>query len=210
MGEDSHRLHLPWGDRRALQALGMALRRVTSSCPVEPSTSPAQCSSPSPPHAHCLFSLKNCCIPARVPSCSFPPKLQLPLGKACCGAGAFLYRSMHRLLLLGHSTLPLPHPGPCAGHLLEGGKALQRDRDRLDPWAEQQPSAGSCSWVTTTPRSATGWRSALQAERDLGVFVSGRLSPEMDHAQTSTGGKLGSFIGLRNIHGQAEAGSMMS
>lgn len=44
---------------------------------------------------------------------------------------------------------------------LEGRKALQWDLDRMDPWPDtnsmssMRPTLMSCTWVTTTPWSAT-------------------------------------------------------
>ena len=55
--------------------------------------------------------------------------------------------------------------------LLKGRTAMQRDLDRLDrwlrpvEWGSTRPSAGSCTWVITTPCNATGlgksvWKAA--------------------------------------------------
>ena len=57
MGEDSHWLQPQQGGRSALQALSIPPQRVMSSCPVEPWTSHAQRSSPSPQKAHTLSVL---------------------------------------------------------------------------------------------------------------------------------------------------------
>lgn len=57
-------------------------------------------------------------------------------------------------------------------NLLQGGKALQGNLDRLDWWAKPAvrsssgPSARSCTWVTTTAWNTTGmvksvWKTAL-------------------------------------------------
>jgi len=68
--------------------------------------------------------------------------------------------------------------------LLEGTKALQRDLDRLDQWAELNcmrfNKDKSCISVTRTPCNATGlgrsgWKSCL-TEKDLEVLVDSQLN----------------------------------
>ncbi|KAK4807450.1 hypothetical protein QYF61_002001 [Mycteria americana] len=75
--------------------------------------------------------------------------------------------------------------------LLEGRKALQRDLDRLDPWA-----GGNCLRFNKAPalgpqqphatlQVGEEWLESCQAEKDLGVLVDSRLNMSQQCAQVA-------------------------
>ncbi|KAK4825474.1 hypothetical protein QYF61_027629 [Mycteria americana] len=65
-------------------------------------------------------------------------------------------------------------------HLLEGRKALQRDLDRLDGWAEV-----NCMRFNKA-KLGEEWLESCLAEKDLGVLVDSRLNMSQQCAQAAT------------------------